>query len=99
MFASLPSSCRGSLLRHARPRGRPAGPVTDDPQALNERLEAGTGEHVSALEGIGESVRPEHLRGHEHDGRESPDTEPPSPEAHRIALAGQNNRVTRTLPA
>ena len=33
--------------------------VTDDAQALKERLETVTGERISALEGIGESVRPE----------------------------------------
>ncbi len=33
--------------------------VTDDAGALRERLEAATGERISALEGIGESVRPE----------------------------------------
>ena len=33
--------------------------VTDDAQALRERLETVTGERISALEGIGESVRPE----------------------------------------
>ncbi|MDE0333075.1 MAG: conjugative relaxase [Nitrospinae bacterium] len=33
--------------------------VTDDAQALKERLETVTGERTSALEGIGESVRPE----------------------------------------
>ncbi len=33
--------------------------VTDDAAALKERLEAVTGERISALEGIGEAVRPE----------------------------------------
>ena len=33
--------------------------VTDDAQALKERLEAVTGERISALEGIGEGVQPE----------------------------------------
>ena len=33
--------------------------VTDDAQALKERLETVTGERISALEGIGESIRPE----------------------------------------
>ena len=33
--------------------------VTDDAGALRERLEAVTGERISALEGIGENVRPE----------------------------------------
>ena len=34
--------------------------VTDDAAALKERLEAVTGERISALEGIGESVQREH---------------------------------------
>ena len=33
--------------------------VTDDAKALKERLETVTGERISALEGIGENVRPE----------------------------------------
>ena len=37
--------------------------VTDDANALKERLEAVTGERISALEGIGESVRPEKEAG------------------------------------
>ena len=51
--------------------------VTDDAQALKERLEAVTGERVSALEGIGESVQPER----EHDGKASQRLERPSHEA------------------
>ena len=72
--------------------------VTDDAQALKERLEAVTGERISALEGIGESVRPEREREHEKDGkaptgieRKSPDTSAPAspereiePEASRV---------------
>ena len=58
--------------------------VTDDAQALKERLEAVTGERISALDGIGESVRPEHGK----DTRASLDRErrdretaaPPSPD-------------------
>ncbi len=34
--------------------------VTDDANALKERLEAVTGERISALEGIGETVQPHH---------------------------------------
>ena len=52
--------------------------VTDDAQALRERLEAVTGERISALEGIGESVLPERERVH---GKASPDRERPSPAA------------------
>ena len=51
--------------------------VTDDAQALRERLEAVTGERISALEGIGETVR----RGQERDGKTSPVIERPGPEA------------------
>ncbi len=36
--------------------------VTDDARALRERLEAVTGERISALEGIGEAVQREHGR-------------------------------------
>ncbi|MYG53686.1 MAG: relaxase domain-containing protein [Rhodospirillaceae bacterium] len=39
--------------------------VTDDAQVLKERLEAVTGERLSALEGIGEAVQPERERGQE----------------------------------
>ena len=48
--------------------------VTDDAVALRERLEAVTGERISALEGIGESTR----AGREHD-RERPDRETDAP--------------------
>ncbi|MDE0030320.1 MAG: conjugative relaxase [Deltaproteobacteria bacterium] len=49
--------------------------VTDDARALRERLEAVTGERISALEGIGEVVRPERER----DGRATLDRERPDP--------------------
>ena len=55
--------------------------VTDDAQALRERLEAVTGERISALEGIGESVGPARERGHEKDGRTQPGVERQTPEA------------------
>jgi len=55
--------------------------VTDDAQALKERLEAVTGERISALEGIGESVRPARERGQERDGKASLDRERASLEA------------------
>ena len=55
--------------------------VTDDAAALKERLEAVTGERISALEGIGESVRPEREREHGKDGKEPPGLERPGPEA------------------
>ena len=46
--------------------------VTDDAKALKERLEAVTGERISALEGIGEDVRREREAGQEagSDGKE-----------------------------
>ncbi len=50
--------------------------VTDDAQALKERLEAVTGERISALEGIGEAVQP----GHERDGNALPERERRTPE-------------------
>ena len=51
--------------------------VTDDARALRERLEAVTGERISALEGIGEVVRPERER----DEQATPDRERPDPGA------------------
>ena len=62
--------------------------VTDDAQALKQRLEAATGERISALEGIGENVRPERGRERGKDGKEPHDRErsgseastPPPPE-------------------
>ena len=54
--------------------------VTDDAQALKERLEAVTGERIPALEGIGESVRAEHERDREKDAKAPPDRERASPE-------------------
>jgi len=51
--------------------------VTDDARALRERLEAVTGERISALEGIGEVVRPEHGL----DEKAVPDRERPDPGA------------------
>ncbi len=55
--------------------------VTDDAQALKERLEAVTGESISALEGIGESVQPERERAHGKDGKASLDRERQGSEA------------------
>jgi len=51
--------------------------VTDDARALRERLETVTGERISALEGIGEVVRPERER----DQKATPDRERPDPGA------------------
>ena len=55
--------------------------VTDDAQALKERLETVTGERISALEGIGERVRPERKREHERDGKAPPERGRTGPEA------------------
>ncbi len=58
--------------------------VTDDAQALRERLEAVTGERISALEGIGESVRPEHGKDTkaslDRERRDRETAAPPSPD-------------------
>ena len=61
---SPPDDGQVVLREIARARDR-AELVTDDAQALKERLEAVTGERISALEGIGEKV--EHER--ERDGK------------------------------
>ena len=53
--------------------------VTDDAQALKERLETVTGERISSLEGIGESVRPEPGL----DKKTSLERETPAPEPGR----------------
>ena len=65
--------------------------VTDDAEALRERLEAVTGERISALEGIGESVRPEREpeRGKDREAshekeRERPKAPAPSPPDREI---------------
>ena len=50
--------------------------VTDDARALKGRLETVTGERISALEGIGETVRPER----EKDGKALPGLERSDPE-------------------
>ncbi len=64
--------------------------VTDDAQALKERLEAVTGERLSALEGIGESVRQERERERGAVGKASPDRERSSPEASASAPSEKN---------
>ena len=66
--------------------------VTDDAGALREQLEAVTGERISALEGIGEAVRPERekdekaLPGVEPPGREAPAAALPEPEVEPVPL-------------
>ena len=57
--------------------------VTDDAGALREQLEAVTGERISALEGIGEAVRPKRAK----DGKALPGVEPPGWEAPAAALS------------
>ena len=56
--------------------------VTDDATALREQLEAVTGERISALEGIGEAVQPEH----EKEAKVLPGVEPPVREASAPSL-------------
>ena len=72
---SPPDDGQVVLREIARARDR-AELVTDDAQALKERLEAVTGERISALEGIGEKV--EHER--ERDGKGTLDREVPDRE-------------------
>ena len=74
------ATARAFYVEISRARNR-AELVTDDAQALKERLETATGERISALEGIGETVRPGREREHGKDGKEPRDREGPSPEA------------------
>ena len=65
--------------------------VTDDAQALMERLEAVTGERISALQGIGESVRPE---------REREEKAPPErerPDRERAASSSPDRGIGREV--
>ena len=79
-------------ISHARDR---AELVTDDTAALRERLKVVTGEPISALEAIGESIRPERER----DGKAPPGSErtspevssPPSPEREVEQSMSRNN--------
>ena len=82
MQASHPqlTAAKAFYVEISRARDR-AELVTDDAQALKERLEAGTGERISALEGIGESVRAEREREHGKDGKALPGVERPCPGA------------------
>ena len=64
-------------ISRARDRGEL---VTDDAKALRERLETVTGERISALEGIGETVQPVHGRERGKDGKASPGLEQRSAE-------------------
>ncbi|MYB12973.1 MAG: hypothetical protein F4X42_06940, partial [Rhodospirillaceae bacterium] len=89
MEANHPSltTAKAFYVEISRARDR-AELVTDDAQALKERLEAVTGERLSALEGIGERVELEREREHDRDGKASPERErtgpatstPPAPE-------------------
>ena len=67
--------------------------VTDDAQALKERLEAVTGERLSALEGIGESVRAEREAGREAggDARERPRDRAEDPAIRRLEAARERD--------
>ena len=79
--------------------------VTDDVQALKERLEAVTGERLSALEAIGESLRPERERGQQKDGkalldreRESPEASAPHPPARDIEPGPARDKAPEPEP-
>ncbi len=79
--------------------------VTDDAQALKERLEAVTGERISALEGIGESVRPERERERGKDREASHDREredreraAPSPPDREIEPAPSRDKAPEPEP-
>ena len=65
--------------------------VTDDAQALKERLEAVTGERISALEGIGETVRPERSK----DARAALKKE--GPDRDRAAPTAPDKEIGRDL--
>ena len=65
--------------------------VTDDAAALRERLEAVTGERISALEGIGESVR----RERERDGKAALDRDRPDHE--KVAPSSPDKEMGRDL--
>ena len=78
---------RQGVLRRDLARPRPGGARdrrragTQGAPRSGERLEAGTGERISALEGIGESVRAEREREHGKDGKALPGVERPCPGA------------------
>ncbi len=79
--------------------------VTDDAQALKERLEAVTGERISALEAIGESLHPERERGQQKDGkalldreRESPEASAPHPPAQDIEPGPARDKAPEPEP-
>ena len=67
--------------------------VTDDARALKERLEAITGERLSALEGIGESVRAEREADREAggDARERARDRAEDPAIRRIEAARERD--------
>ncbi len=74
----LLTTAKAFYVEISRARDR-AELVTDDARALRERLEAVTGERISALEGIGESVQTE--RGHGKNGEALTSVERRGPEA------------------
>ena len=77
------TSAKAFYVEISRARDR-AELVTDDAAALKERLEAVTGERISALEGIGESVQREHGKDArtalDKERREAGSTVPSSPD-------------------
>ena len=66
--------------------------VTDDAEALKERLEAVTGERISALEGIGEKVQREHGK----DAKAALDKD--RPEARSTAPSSPDREIGRESP-
>ncbi len=75
--------------------------VTDDAAALKERLEAVTGERISALEGIGESVQAGRQKDRNaHLDRERPDTAAPSePDKELETEPSRDKAMARERPA
>ena len=75
--------------------------VTDDARALRERLEAVTGERISALEGIGEVVRPERERDEKATPdreRRAPGTAAPSPPERELDRESSRGRAPEPEP-
>ena len=95
------TTAKAFYVEISRARDR-ADLVTDDAQALKERLEAVTGERLSALEGIGESVRPEREAGREagEDARERARDRAEDPAIRRIeAVRERDEKAAREKAA
>ena len=95
------TTARAFYVEISRARDR-AELVTDDAQALKERLEAVTGERISALEGIGEELRREREAGREAapDGRERNRDRQEDPLIRRAEAARERNeKVAREKAA